>query len=46
MNPLGHCRINDAINFSDCVQHFFAFLTDLELWSQQRISEKNLQKNQ
>ena len=43
-----HRRINDAINFSarfsDCVQHFFTFFTDLELGNRHGISEKDLQK--
>ena len=42
--PLAHRRINHKINFSDCVQHFFIFVSDLELGNQQGKSEKDLQK--
>ena len=44
-NPIGHRRINDTINFSDCVQHFLTVFSDLELGNQQKISEKDLQKS-
>ena len=44
-NPLGHRRINDTINFSDCVQYFLTCFSDLELGNQQKISEKDLQNS-